>query len=306
MSSPLRKTILTSLTLLLLLATTGWLQSAAAQEIVVEQQGAEKSYWARWTMEMDFANDQVNARWTVFLGETDAQGEMFITNQQSESIACDIIGKVTIAGEEATFDGTGHLTCLIPSFYEAVKALAGGNMPFPDTIFSPTICKCQNPLPWIAADLTLATPDGLLAPLVYQVDQAMEFAILKEGDLATSHLLLNQGAPVSETLQWPINLDRGNQLWSGSGVPNFLLMADSSWAYSLSEKFYDIANQLSLADYFHWADTAPQGVVFSNTASFSMTNEQTIFLVGFNGQDHFTGKIKRLAWDPPCGPQDGK
>jgi hypothetical protein len=32
----------------------------------------------------------------------------------------------------------------------------------------------------------------------------------------------------------------------------------------------------------------------------SITNLPTTFLVGYDGNEHFVGKIKKLAWDPGC------
>lgn len=301
MIARLRKTILILLTMLLLLTATGWTQPAAAQD------AKDNTYWARWSMEIDFEKDQVNARWTVFIGATDSNGEMFIKNQKSQSIACTTIGNLVIKDGVANFDGSTYLDCLVPSFYDAVQDLAGDAMPFPDTIFNTQTCKCKNPRPWVAADLTVTGPSGVMNPLVYQVDNDMQFAVTQDSSyMATSHLLLNDGKPVQEALNWPINLDRGNQLWSGSGAPNFLVMTDPAWYQFLNADFYTIATQLLLDDYFHWADTAPQGIIFNQDADFYMTNEKTNFWVGYNGQSHFTGQLRKLAWDPPCGPQDGK
>ena len=300
MISPLRKTILVLCTMLLWLTATGWTQPAAAQD------DKDNTYWARWSMEIDFENDTVNARWTVFLGATDSHGEMYIKNQKTQLIACKTIGNIPIKNGVANFDGTSHLECPVPSFYAAVAALAGGSMPFPDTIFNPQVCKCKNPRPWVAADLTVGNPSGVISPLVYQADNDMQFAVIQDSNyMATSLLTLNDGEKVNEVLSWPINLD-GNQIWSGSGAPNFLVMTDPAWYQFLNADFYTLAKQLSLDDYFHWANTAPQGIIFNQDAEFHMTNESTIFMVGYNEQNHFVGQLKKLAWDPPCGPQDGK
>lgn len=300
------RTMMITLFTLLLMVVTGWLQPAAAQAIVVTPTNGE-SYWARWTVEMDFPNDTINARWTVFLGKMDGTGQMYIENQMTEGINCTPVGNVQIKNGEAILDGTSHFECVIPSFYEAVeKLLDGAPMPFPPERFTNQSCSCKNPRPWVAADVTLSPTNTKPNPLVYQEDNAMQFVITQAGLMATSHLLLNDGAAVPEQLAWHINFDVGNQLWSGSGTPNFLLMAEPSWQKSLSADFYALAQKLSLSEFLHWANTAPDGVVFDHDVAFEMTNEQTIFLVGYNGNDHFVGKIRKLAWDPPCGPQDGK
>lgn len=297
-----QKIMLLLLTLLLLVAGSGWPKPAAAQGIPVTPTNNASSYWARWIMEMDFTDNQVNARWTVFVGLFDPQGQMFIKDQKTETINCTPIGNVKIDQEEAYFDGASYLSCAVPSFYDAVQALFG-TMPFNPELFNNQYCKCKNPQPWVAADLTLFEPRGA-SPLVYQVDNAMQFNITQSNNIATSHLLLNDGAPVPTQLDWPINFDIGNQLWSGSGAPNFLLMTDPNWYQFLSSDFYNIAQKLSLGDYFHWADTVPQGSIFTHETDFLMTNQATTFLVGYNGQTYFTGKIRKLAWDPPCVPKD--
>jgi hypothetical protein len=302
MISLLRKTVLTLLTTVLMLTATGWVGPATFRFTPVARAGAASTYWSKWTVELDFANGDVNAIWTVFLGEYDADGKMVIQTKMSQPITCTPYGNFKIDGGEAIFDGASYLACAIPNYYDAVEKLLDGKpMPFGESFH--THCECVNPVPWVAVDLTLTTPDRY-QPILYHVDQALQFFITWNADLATTHLLLNNGAALPQQLSWPVQGD-GNQLWSGSGAPAFLLTTNSGWFKFLGDKFYDIMPNLSMKDYFHWANSAPTGVTFTHSTNFQMTSQPTTFLVGYDTHTHFVGKIRKLSWDPSCQPPSG-
>ena len=174
-------------------------------------------------------------------------------------------------------------------------------MPFPESFNKE--CECVNPIPWVAADLTLSTVNGQ-HPILYHMEQAIQFSIIREGDLAFSRLQLNKGELLPQDLTWPAAGD-GNQLWSGSGISSFLLMTDAGWFKFLGEKFYDLAAGLTGKEYLLWANTAPDGAVFGHETKFSMTSQPTTFLVGYDLNSHFVGKIRKLSWDPSCTPPSG-
>lgn len=267
---------------------------------VAHAKGVE--YWARWKVELDFANDQINANWIVMIGNFDADGTMQITAKHAEWITCTPYGNFTIKNGEAIFDGTSYLECAIPSYYATVAKLFGGQ-PLP---FSPefsSYCSCVNPVPWVAADLTLTSPVGM-NPLVYQVDRAMAFKLERTGDVAISHLLLNDSKPVAQALQWLVASD-GNQLWSGSGTPIFQVITDpGSYSY-LPKTFYEAIEGLPVEDYVHWANTVAQPLVFTDATEFKMTSQPTTFLVGYDTKHFFVGKVRKLSWDPSCDPPSG-
>lgn len=303
----LRKVLITLLTASLLFTMTGWLEAISLlPPTIVRAEGKEK-LWAKWKVEMDFQHNQVNAVWTVFVGTYDSNGQMTVKLTKSEAVPCKVQGNVIFQNDEAIFDGASHLECLIPSYYGVVMQLVGDQgAAFPDTFKQQ--CECVNPRPWVAADLTLSTANRV-SPLLYQIDNAMQFYTVldRTGDQlnATSNLLLNQGEALPQVLSWPVNLGQGNQIWSGYDTSSFLLMTDNNWFQFLSADFYQLAKGLTAEKYLHWANPTYQ-LDFAYSTKFAMTSQPTIFLVGYDTHTHFVGKLRKLAWDPGCGPQDGK
>jgi hypothetical protein len=298
----LRKTMLVLLTMAIMLAGFG---PAAIQATPTAYADVKSGYWAKWTAQIDFRNNLVNARWTIFLGRYADNGEPVIEKQKTQPLECIPVGNLIIKDEEAIFDGTSHLECAIPNFYNALTQLLDGKpMPFSPKHFNGEFCQCKNPLPWVAADVVVTS--DITSPILYQIDNNMQFYTTPDDGEGASHLLLEKGAALPQQLSWPIDVEKGNQLWSGGGMPLFLAMTkDSAWWYDfLSPKFYDMAQTLSSDHYFHWANTEPEGLVFDHSTDFKMTNQATTFLVGYDNTTHFTGKLRKLAWDPPCVPSD--
>lgn len=307
MISILRKTGLALVTAMLLFITMGWVEISAWRPTTVARAEEKEQLWAKWKVEMDFRNNEINAVWTVFVGTYDSNGQMNVKLTQSETLSCKAQGNLLIQNAEATFDGTSHLECLIPSYYGAVMQLAGDQASaFPDTFKKE--CSCVNPRPWVAADLTLSTATRR-SPLLYQIDNAMQFYIGldRAGDQfsATSNLLLNNGETLPQVLSWPVNFAEGNQIWSGYDTSSFLLMTDSNWFQFLPTGFYQLAKSIGAEQYLHWANPN-YNLAYAYSTKFAMPSQPTTFLVGYDKQTHFVGKLRKLAWDPGCGPQDGK
>lgn len=307
MAPILRKIVMTLLTATLLFATAGWSEISAWRPTAVARAEEKEQLWAKWKVEMDFRNNAVNAVWTVFVGAYDSNGQLNVKLTKSETLSCKAQGNLIIQNEEATFDGTSHLECLIPSYYGAVMQLAGDQAgAFPDTFKKE--CSCVNPRPWVAADFTLSTANRV-SPLLYQIDNALQFYTVLDRTSdqlnATSNLLLNQGEALPQTLSWPVNLVQGNQIWSGYDTNSFLLMTDSSWFQFLPVDFYELAKSLAADQYLHWANPN-YNLAFAYSTKFAMPSQPTTFFVGYDTHTHFVGKLRKLAWDPGCGPQDGK
>lgn len=298
---PLIRKPLLVLLLTAFLLTTNWLGPRAWQS-APPARAQEIAYWAKWRVELDFVNNQINANWIVTIGEYGLNDEMIITAKSATPIPCTPHGNITINDEEANFDGASYLECAIPSYYAAVVALLDGQ-PLPFYPEFDDYCECTNPIPWVTADLTLANPVGM-NPLVHHIDKAMSFKIERMGDMATSHLLLNGSTPVPQQLSWTVS-DRGNQVWSGSGTPAFLATTDQGSYHFLPDAFYQAIEGLGIADYLHWADTVPQGLVFTHSTKFTMTSQPTTFLVGSDTKHFFVGKLRNLSWDPSCDPPSG-
>lgn len=303
----LRKTLMTLLAASLLFATTGWLEAISLLPVATVRAEGKENLWAKWKVEMDFRNNQVNAVWTVFVGAYDSTGQMIVKLTKSEAVSCKVQGNVIIQNEEAIFDGASHLECLIPSYYDAVMQLVGQQATaFPDTFKQQ--CSCVNPRPWVAADFTLSTANRV-SPLLYQIDNAMQFYTVLDRTSdqfnATSNLLLNQGEALPQVLSWPVNLVQGNQIWSGYDTSSFLLMTDSSWFQFLPVDFYELAKSLAADQYLHWSNPN-YNLAFAYSTKFAMPSQPTTFFVGYDTHTHFVGKLRKLAWDPGCGPQDGK
>lgn len=260
-------------------------------------QAGSGDLWARWLLQLDFTNNEINALWTVAIGEYDASvwPGMKIIAKTAEKVECTPQGSFFIVNDEAIFDGKGYLECPIPSFYHTAIDLAKGAGHELDKRFLER-CECVNPIPWITADLTVA-PSESPNPIVHEVNGAFDFYTPLSGGLqASSNLLLN-GQPIASGPAWTLR-DNGNQIWSGTGTESFMVMGDPNWS-NLGPGFVQAAQNTPVDHVLHW-ENANGGNIFPDASAMYITNLATTFTIGFDGSNYFVGKIKKLAWDPGC------
>jgi hypothetical protein len=292
-----------------LITIVGLLLSSAFFTTDVKAGSDGMDYWARWKLELDFTQGQINALWTVFIGESDTTQSppaMKILAKTSYSISCVPQGTFAIAGNEAIFDGRGYLECKLPSFYHEAIALAK------DANIDPALlekfmehCECVNALPWVTADLTV-DPSESANPVLHEISGAMDFytplTSANNGTIqAKSVLRLNgqtienpNGQPFAWTLQ-----GAGNQIWSGPGVHSFLLLNDPSWASFLAPSFYAAAQSVPVDSFFHW-ENGSTPLTFASEHGLNITNLETVFTIGYDGANFFVGKMRKLGFDPGC------
>jgi len=280
-----------------MLAIVGVLMNGGLFGMGATAQAQSTGLWARWLLQLDFAEKEINAVWTVAIGESDPTvwPSMKIIAQQSKKIECKPQGSFYIVNDEAIFDGKGYLECPIPSFYHAALDLAketGQNL---DERFLER-CECVNPIPWITADLTVV-PSESPNPIIHESNGAFDFYTpLIGGTQATSNLLLN-GQPIAPSAPWDLRAN-GNQIWSGTGTESFMVMSDPSWS-NLGPGFVQAAQNTPVDHFLHW-ENANGADIFPDESKMNITNLATIFTIGFDGSNYFVGKIKKLAWDPGC------
>jgi hypothetical protein len=269
---------------------------------VKRAQAGSPDLWAHWTLQVDFDNQQINARWTVAIGEfvAGASPAMQTLVRKTQPIDCLPQGSFQIINNEAIFDGSGHLKCHIPSFYhEAMALAAGAGLTLGEKFMER--CECVNPVPWLTSDLTVATARSA-NPIVHEVNGAFSFytpaTLGHDGSLqATSNMLIN-GQPFDPSFAWTVR-PNGNQIWSGTGTESYIVLGDHSWGDFLGPSFYVAARSTPADDFLHW-ENANGAQTFPTSSKMSITNQPTTFLVGYDGKEHFVGKIKKLAWDPGC------
>lgn len=262
--------------------------------------------WARWKMEVDFNKEGINAIWTVAIGNYDVSvtpAAMRLIAFRSIPVQCEPEGSFFIDGEEGVFDGKGFLTCKTPNFYQAALKLAEEQGQTLERSFLER-CECVNPIPWVTGDLTLLV-SGASNPIIHETSGAFDFytPLLPNngGNLqATSNLLLN-GQLSGPTMAWSVQ-EKGNQLWSGSGVQAFqtLRQTNPGWD-SFLVNFDNAAHQIPQHHFLQWAD-AQQWTVAPDNSQLSISNLETAFTIGYDGKHFFKGRIRKLAWDPGCTP----
>jgi hypothetical protein len=260
------------------------------------QAGAE-GLWARWQLQLDFAEKEIHAVWTVAIGDYDPSvwPSMKVIAQKSETIECTPQGSFHILNDEAIFDGKGYLECAIPSFYHAALDLAKENGRSLSERFLER-CECVNPIPWLTADLTVV-PSESPNPIVHEVNGAFDFYTPLNGALqATSAMFLN-GNAIAPSPAWTLR-ENGNQIWSGTGTESFMVMSDPNWS-NLGPGFVHAAQNTPVDHFLHW-ENANGGNIFPAASAMYITNLATTFTIGFDGSNYFKGKIKKLAWDPGC------
>lgn len=269
--------------------------------LVTTAQASSDDLWAQWMVELDFTEQPFHARWTVAVGEFDTtvSPTMRVLAKKTQPIECIPQGSFQVINQEAIFDGSGYLQCNIPSFYHAAIALADEigvklNERFMER------CECVSPVPWLTGDLTVMKAKSS-NPIVHEINGAFDFytpLTYHEGTVqATSNMLLN-GQPFDPSFAWTIR-PNGNQIWSGTGTESFLVLSDPSWSNFLGPDFYVAARKTPTNDFLHW-ENANNAQTFPTASKMNMTNLPTTFWIGYDGVEHFVGKIKKLAWDPGC------
>lgn len=291
----------------LLLAPNLFTGVVIAQDDTV--QGNEVEVWARWKLELDFTNGAIEANWTVAVGETDTSGSLPVIKpgpQETATITCIPHGSFQLDKQEAIFDGNGYLECKIPSFYHKALALAA-QAELQDELAKKFYehCSCVNPVPWITGDLTV-DPSGSPNPVLYEANGALVFytPLLPDMAQAVSDLRLNgqslqqaNGTP----LIWPVKRE-GNLIWSGIGVDFFEQLKDPSWATFLDNTTFATAAKDTLpGDFLDWeGNSNPVNFAVPTGTEFTITNKETTLLIGYDGTQHFVGKIRKLGVDPGC------
>lgn len=280
-----------------MLVVVGVLMNSGLFGMGAPVQAGSEELWARWQLQLDFAEKEIHAVWTVAIGEYDpgAWPGMKIIAQKAEKVECKPQGSFTIVNDEAIFDGKGYLECPIPSFYHAAISLAaevGGRL---SERFMER-CTCVNPVPWLTADLTVV-PSESPNPLVHEINGAFDFYTPLNGALqATSSMLLN-GQPIAPSPAWNLRAN-GNQIWSGTGTASFMVMSDPNWS-NLGLGFVQAAQNTPVDHFLHW-ENANGGNSFPAASQMNITNLATTFTIGYDGHNYFVGKIRKLAWDPGC------
>ncbi|MEZ4733378.1 MAG: hypothetical protein R3E79_40295 [Caldilineaceae bacterium] len=289
-----------------IIAVLGLLLQPGIFPTTAKATAAELEIWARWKLAFDFTGRDVAPKWTVAIGQTDlttSPPTMQILTQSTQTIYCTPHNSFTVTMGEAIFDGNGYLECKLPSFYHTAAALAAGiglagelGERFMER------CECTNPIPWVTADLTVAPHSESKNPLIHEINGAFDFAVpvaraSSGAPTASSKLSLNR-EEIGPAYSWLVR-ENSNQIWSGLGAQSFLALDTPAWSTFLPKSFYAIAQSTTNHQFLQWENATPP-LTFSTRSSLRMTNQETTFFIGYDGQDHFIGKLRKLAFDPGC------
>ena len=93
--------------------------------------------WARWFIEVAFANNKPVATMTVEIGHDNRLGLHIVDLQKTYELSCQETGSLNVTNNVAVFDGNSYLTCEMPVFQDLVAELTEGKLKIDST------CDCK-------------------------------------------------------------------------------------------------------------------------------------------------------------------
>lgn len=222
--------------------------------------------WARWFVELTFANNKPTVTMTVEIGHETRQGTQQVDIRERYPVDCQEHGALNISATVAEFDGQSYLTCEMPNFQEAVAKLTQGKLEINDSCS----CKLANGLANFSFDSNSANP------LFYMPKLQFSAPAHANGSLAQYKLVVNGVAAESE----PFLINNKLQLGSGSFVQN---------GAGYIPEFYVDGTVLS---------SNPPYI----SGLLALPTNQTKFYIGYNPDsgESLQGKLSYLFIDPGC------
>lgn len=228
--------------------------------------------WATWHFEAAFANGTIPAHWTIEIGGEDDNGDPVVLHSETQPIACQRVGQVTVGSNYADFNG-GHVECLFPDFAQTVDDIIAKVWGQGFALDLSSTCECL-PTQNLFVDVT-AKPSGDGPNPVFH-HPSFQFSLPKDGTTAANHLSVNQ------------------QSSTGPGQPVKALTSFRSehacFASDLLCKFYHYQAQ---------QDLGSDGQPYITTSLY--TGKTTVYL-GLDPQTgaRFHGRATLFVADPGC------
>lgn len=227
---------------------------------------APAELWARWFIEVEFANNQPVTTMTVEIGHNDRQGQPVVDLQETYDVLCQETGHLKINQNVAEFDGSSYLTCDMPVFQDIVAELTEGKLKIDST------CACKQ----ADGQAHFAFSDPSENPFFYM--EGLQFAAPKPpvGPIAQYAMTVDGVTAVSETFV------PTKQIQQGGGT------------FSLNGQEYQIQFELDGASLASTPETF--------AGKLAVPTNQRHFFIGFNPDsgEILQGSLEYLFIDPGC------
>ena len=144
--------------------------------------------WATWHFDASFVNGTIPASWTIEIGGEDANGDPVVLHRETQPIACQRVGQVTIGSNYADFNG-GHVECLFPDFSQTVDDIIAKVWGPGFALDLSNTCECL-PTQNLFVDVTAKPAAGGPNPVFYH--PSFQFGLPTDGTTTANHLAVNQ------------------------------------------------------------------------------------------------------------------
>jgi hypothetical protein len=227
---------------------------------------APGAQWARWFIEVAFANKQPLVQMTIEIGHENRWGSRVVDIVETHLADCQVNGSLEIVDGTGSFDGNTYLFCEMPNFQERVDKLTGGQFEIGEN------CECK--LANGEVDFTFTAPSG--NPLFYMPELQFSAPAQVNGTMANYQLFVNGATAESEPF-----LTNGQMQWGGGAF------IQGSAGYSPTFHLELIA-----------LGSSPQFI----PGILKLPTNETYFFIGFNPDtnEFLQGKLRHLFVDPGC------
>lgn len=232
---------------------------------------AHQTRWARWTIDLDFANDQLNDKLFIEVGYENQNGDLVVEMVNTVDLNCELVGNVLINNEEATFTQGDYIVCEMPSLIKEVASMTRGEFDLP--------AGCPVEDPWIEAEMTNVSGEEAEfgAPLFYRPDIQFGAALVSGGEKAHTQFVVSGVGSSSSLYSLGGGLDvitaSWEQLNATTYVPAFTVNGNSLTAVPSQ-----VTGQLELTNH-------ATEIYFGHSPDFNT---------------YFEGTLRSIRIDPPC------
>ncbi|MCB0035538.1 MAG: hypothetical protein KDE51_16010 [Anaerolineales bacterium] len=232
---------------------------------------AYQTRWARWTIDLDFANNELNDELFIEVGHETQSGDLIVELTNTVDLDCKLVGNVAISNEEATFGQGDYIVCSMPSLIKEVASMTRGKFDLP--------AGCPVEDPWIEAELTAAAGEGVEfgAPLFYRPDLQFGATLVSGGGKAHIQFIVD-----------------------GAGSGSSLYAADGG-IDTISAHWTQV-NATTYTPSFTANGTPLTAVPNQVTGQLELTNHATEIYFGYSPDfnTYFEGTLRSIRIDPPC------
>lgn len=247
--------------------------------LAVTMQAQAAPLWrSTWQVSADFVGDQPNATLVVMVERQNSAGVWVLYNTESMPLNCEAAPGVSFANDTAVFNGTGAITCAMPSVRQIVQRMTNGR-------YTPAeACDCKDS-PLIEANVQLdpnATSSARQNPLVHRAagggaDMALAAAVpaFSTTPLASMQFTVDDNPAQSNP-------------FIASALPNVLAARYSNDGGALQPAFQ--------------ANGADPGTGAAAVPALAVSNEAATLYIGYSpltGESLY-GTLHSLDVDPGC------